>query len=157
MSKPKINPWLYPGEPSGYFSMIPPDFYEAPQVQALKPAARDFYIFLNVYRNTEQQRACLHETLTEYNTIFNLGMTEQDLNDEARPQKNTRYNKGYFVMPCKHLEEHGYKRNYVTKLKKELIEKGFIKIAYGKKGRYSAWNQNTTVYQFINDWKHRKD
>ena len=152
----KIDKWLYPDEISGRFLMLPPELYEAPQWQHLTPAARDLYIFLNTYRQTEQQRACLHEALTEYNRIFNLGMTEFDINNEARPQKGSKFNKGYFVAPEKHLTAAGYKKNYVTKLKKQLIENGFIRIAYGGKGKYNAWNQNTTVYQFISEWKRRE-
>ncbi len=149
----KLKHWLYSDEPTGKFGMIPPEFYEQPQVQALTPAARDFYIFLNIYRNTEEQRACLHEALTEYNRIFNIGWNEQDINEQARPNARTKYDMGYFVAPQKHLEARGYKRNYVTKLKKQLTAAGFIKTEYGKKGRYGAWNENVTVYRFIGDWK----
>lgn len=149
----KMKHWLYTGDVSGTFGMIPTDIYEYPQVQALKPAARDFYIFLNIYRNTEEQRACLYNALTEYNRILNLGWNDQDITEQARPNKRTVYDNGYFVAPMKHLEARGYKKNYVTKLKKELIEAGFIKVVYGGKGRYGGWNENTTVYQFIGDWK----
>ena len=153
----KIHKWLCPGEVSGRFLMLPPDIYENANFQALKPAARDFYIFLNAYRETEPQRACLHEALTEYNRLEDLGLTEFDINEEARPGKHTKYNQGYFVAPLKHLEKHGYKKSYVTKLKKELIEKGFIRIAYGGKGRYCGWNQNATIYQFVNTWQQAKE
>lgn len=154
-SKTKIHAWLCAGEVSGRFLMLPPDIYENPQFQALKPAARDFYIFLNAYRETEQQRACLQQALTEYNRILDLGLTEFDIANESRPNKKTKYIKGYFVAPLKHLEQHGYKKGYVTKLKKELEEKGFIKAVYGKKGRYSGWNQNVTIYQFTTGWQVR--
>ena len=153
MTKNKIHGWLCPGEVSGRFLMLPPELFEAPQFQLLTPAAARLYIFLNVYRETEPQRACLHEALTEYNRIYDLGLTDFDINEQARPGKSSKFNKGYFVAPLKHLEAHGFKKNYVTKLKKELIAKGFIRIAYGGKGRFNGWNQNTTVYQFISDWQ----
>ena len=157
MSKTKIHGWLCPGEVSGRFLMLPPDIYESPQFQALKPAARDFYIFLNAYRETEPQRACLQKVLTEYNRILDLGLSDFEINEEARPGKHTKYNKGYFVAPLKHLEKHGYKKGYITKLKKELIDKGFIKVVYGGKGRFNGWNQNATVYQFIGNWQRSED
>lgn len=153
----KIHNWLCPGEVSGRFLMLPPDIYENKNFQALKPAARDFYIFLNAYRETEPQRACLHEALTQYNRLYDLGLSDFDIQNEARPGKGSKFNKGYFVAPLKHLVKHGYKRGYITKLKQELIAKGFIRIAYGGKGRYNAWNENVTIYQFISDWQQAKE
>ena len=108
--------------------MLPPELFYNPQYQALTPAAGRFYIFLNVYRESEEQRACLFEALTEYNRLYDLGLSDFDIQNEARPTKGSKYNQGYFVAPMKHLEAAGFKKNYVTKLKKELIDKGFIKI-----------------------------
>ena len=156
-SKSRIHGWLCPGETSGRFLMLPPELFYNPQYQALTPAAGRFYIFLNVYRESEEQRACLFEALTEYNRIYDLGLSDFDIQNEARPTKGSKYNQGFFVAPMKHLEAAGFKKNYVTKLKKELIDTGFIKIAYGKKGRFNGWNQNTTVYQFIKDWQQAND
>ena len=53
----------------------------------------------------------------------------------------------------KQLEAYGYKANYAAKLKRELIDNGFIKVKYGGKGKFNGWNENVTVYQFVSDWK----
>lgn len=157
-SNTKIHKWLHDNEISGRFLMLPPELFEYKEVQALSYAAAYFYIVLNAHKETEIQRACLYNALHEYNTILDLGMSEQDILDEARPGKRTKYSKGYFVAPAKQLyEQYGFKKNYVTKLKKELIEKGFIRIAYGGKGKYNGWNENVTVYQFTNKWKKEEE
>ncbi len=153
MSKSKIHGWLCPGEVSGRFLMLPIEVYEAPQFQSLTPAARDFYIFLNVYRESEEQRACLYEALTEYNRLYDLGLSDFDIQNEARPGKGSKFNSGYFVAPMKHLEKHGYKKDYVKRLKRQLIDQGFIKIAYGGKGKYCGFHGNVTIYQFITKWQ----
>ena len=155
-STPKIHKWLYSDELSGKFLMLPPDLFEEPAYQELSHAARLFYIVLCVHKETEIQRACLFKALTEYNTILGLGLTDNDILDEATPNKRTKFTSGYFVAPIKHLEAYGYKKNYVTKLKKELIDKGFIKVKYGQKGKYNGWNENVTVYQFSNEWKTKR-
>lgn len=149
----KIHKWLYADELSGKFLMLPPELFEETAFQKLSHAARQFYIVLCVHKETEIQRSCLYNALQEYNQIFDLGMTEQDILNEAKPNKRTKYTSGYFVAPVKHLSAYGYKANYVTKLKAELIDNGFIRIKWGKKGKYNAWNENTTVYQFSNAWK----
>jgi hypothetical protein len=98
----------------------------------------------------------LYAALKEYNTILGLGLTDDDILDEATPNKRTKYTSGYFVAPIKQLAAYGYKPNYVTKLKKELIEKGFISIKYGQKGKFNAWNENVTIYQFSDKWKTKR-
>jgi hypothetical protein len=81
-------------------------------------------------------------------------MNDFDIMTEAKPDAKTGdYSHGYFVATEKQLVQYGYKKKYISKLKSELIEKGFIKVVYGGKGRYSAWNKNVTVYQFIDAWK----
>ena len=153
MSDTKIHKWLYSDRVSGKFLMLPPELFEEEAYQELSHAARQLYIVLCVHKETEIQRACLYKALQDYNGIYDLGLTEQDILNEAKPNKKTRYSNGYFVFPEKHFEAYGYKKSYVTKLKKELIEKGFIKVKYGQKGKYNGWNENVTVYQFSNGWK----
>ena len=148
-----IHGWLYDEEVSGKFLMLPPELFEYPAFQNLSHAARTFYILLNTHKETEMQRACLYEALKTYNQIFDLHMSENDLLDEATPNKRTKYTSGYFVIPQKHLAMYGYKPAYASKLKKELIEAGFIRVKFGKKLKHNAWNENVTVYQFIDDWK----
>ena len=149
----KIHKWLCPGGVSGRFLMLPPELYQSEAWQRLTPAARDFYIFLNVYRETEQQRAALFETLTAYNRVLDLGLSDFDINEEARPGKHTKYNQGYFVCPIKHLEEYGYKKDTVKGLKKQLIDNGFMKVKYSGIGRVQGFQNNITVYQFISTWQ----
>ena len=152
-SNSKIHPWLYDDTLSGRFCMIPPELYESKAFQSLTPAARDFYVMLNVHKETEIQRSSLKAALIEYNEILGLGWTTFDIECEATPNKKTKYSRGYFVIPQKHFEQYGYKKNYVTKLKRQLIEAGFIKKVFGGKGKYGGWNYNETVYQFSNEWK----
>lgn len=154
-STPKIHKWLYSDELSGKFLMLPPELFEEAAFQKLSHAARLFYIVLCVHKETEIQRRCLYNALRDYNEIYELGLNEEDILNEATPNKRTKYTSGYFVAPIKQLAAYGYKPNYITKLKKELIDKGFIKVKYGQKGKYNAWNENVTVYQFTNDWKKR--
>lgn len=149
----KIHPWLYSDVSVGKFLMLPPELLEEPAYQKLSQAARYFYIVLNVHRETEIQRKCLYNTLHDYNRILDLGMTDFDIENEATPRKHSKNIKGYFVAPLKHLEMYGYKKSYVTKLKKELIDNGFIRVVYGGKGKRNGWNENVTVYQFIRDWQ----
>ena len=148
-----IPKWLYDQEVSGKFLMLPPELYEEPAFQKLSHAARNFYILLNLHKQTEIQRGCLLQALKDYNQIFDLKLTDGDLLDEATPNKRTKRTHGYFVMPQKHLKMYGYSAQYANKLKKELIEAGFIRVAYGGKGKYSSWSENVTVYQFTDTWK----
>lgn len=156
--KTKIHRWLYSDEVSENFLMLPPDLFEEPAFQDLSHAARLFYIVLCVHKETQIQRSCLYLALKEYNEIYDLGLTEKDLSDEAKPNKHTKesYTHNYFVAPVKQLAAYGYKKNYVTKLKKELIDKGFIQVKYGQKGKYNGWNENVTVYQFSDKWKAKR-
>lgn len=148
----KIHPWLAP-EMTGKFSMIPPELGVHPAFNRLTLAAQLLYIKLNMYKETEQQRRNLYKALKDYNTLYDLGMTDFDIEAEATPRKHTKYSSGYFVFPEKVHEEWGFTTSYVSKLKKQLIDNGFIRVVYGGKGRYNGWNTNETVYQFIDKWQ----
>ena len=152
----KIHKWLYEGDTPSRFLMLPPELYQAPQWQALKPAAREFYIFLNTYRETEQQRACLFQVLTAYNKAQGLGLSDFDIENESRPKRGSKYINGYFVCPIEHLKEYGYKPDYVKKLKKQLMTAGFIERKYYGIGRELGFKNNITVYQFVSTWKKGK-
>ena len=138
---------------SGRFLMLTPELLESKEFQKLSYAARSLYITLCVHKETEIQRLCLKKALEEYNEILNLGWSDTQILEESYPNKRTKYTHNYFVCPAKHLEDYGYKKNYATKLKQELINHGFIKAPFCNKGRYAGWNKNVTVYQFCNDWK----
>lgn len=155
-NNPSIRKWLYACEAdeiSGKFTMIPPELYEAEKVQALSPQARDFYVFLNVYRSTEQQQACLYRILTEYNKVQGLGMSDLDIQNEAILSKNCKCNQGLFVAPKSYIEKYGYTDSKAKRYKRELIAKGFIKRKYYGLGYIQGYENNITVYQFTNDWK----
>lgn len=139
---------------SGKFSMVTPELLEHDGFQNLSYGAQMFYIVLLTHKETDQQRSCLFATLKEYNEILNLGMTDVDIRTEATPNaRSGNYSHGYFVAPSKQLEQYGYTRANITRLKNELIEKGFIRAAFGGKGKYNGWNKNVTIYQFIDTWK----
>lgn len=156
-SKTKIHKYLYNTDLSGKFLMLPPEIFEEKAFQELSYGARQFYILLCVHKETDIQRACLYKALQEYNEVCGLGLAEIDLKNEAMPSKRTKITSNYFVAPLKQLEVYGYKKSYITKLKKELIDKGFIRVVYAQKGRYSGWEKNVTVYQFSNKWKQKTD
>ena len=156
----KIHKYLYNDNGillSGKFLMLPPEILEEKAFQELSHGARLFYIVLCVHKETEVQRACLYKALQEYNEVCGLGLADIDIKNEATPNKHTKITHNYFVAPLKQLEAYGYKASYITKLKKELIEHGFIKVVYAKKGKYSGWENNVTVYQFSNEWKKEKN
>ena len=158
-NKPRFHKWLCPIEPknmSGVFSMIPPEIFRTEEVKNLSPAGRAFYICLNIHKETLEQQHLLYTVLTEYNNLFGLGLSEIDIFYEAYPfrAKKDNLSHGYFVIPDKHLKQYGYSPQYASKLKKELIKKGFIRIKYGGKGKCSVWSKNVTIYQFIDKWKH---
>lgn len=156
MSKRKANTELEffcPGDCSGKFFMLPPELVQSPQFCELSCAAQVFYLRLCAHKQTEIQRQCLYAALTEYNKLLDLELSDFDIQNEATPNKHTKYTSHYFVAPVKQMELYGYKANYVTKLKKELIDKGFIEVVFGGKGRFNGWNENVTIYKFSGKWK----
>lgn len=153
----RIHKYLYEDTTADRFLMLPPELFESPAFQELSHAGRLFYILLATHKETWAQQTLLQKVLADYNQILNLGMTKEDIENEALPNKKARGRHDYFVAPSQYIaDNYGYSMSYITKLKKELMDKGFIKAVYGQKGKYNGWNQNETVYQFISDWK-RKD
>lgn len=151
--KPNIPPYLYESEFCGNFAMIPPDLYEAQAFQELSHAARNFYVLLAVNATSQAQKQCLYQTLKAYNDILQLGMSEEDVKYATWGNKRQHTFSTLFVIPAKQLEVYGYTPQYANKLKHELINHGFIKVAYSGKGRATGWSQNVTIYQFSGAWK----
>ncbi len=151
--KPHIAPFLYENECSDNFAMIPPDLFESSKFQALSNAARTFYLLLVVHQSSQMQRSCLHETLLTYNDLLQWNKNKEDINLLVWGNKRTHTFSDLFVIPSKQLKVYGYSDSYATKLKKELLQAGFIKEYCGGKGRYTAWSKNVTIYQFSNKWK----
>ncbi|SEM67432.1 hypothetical protein SAMN04487770_1633 [Butyrivibrio sp. ob235] len=153
----KIKHYLYSDCLPEKFLMLPPELLTDPTFQSLSYAGRYFYILLATNRETEEQRNELYKTLKEYNQLLDLGMSDEDINDQSRINKRTVQDKGYFVFSETFYKPYGLKASYVTKLKKELIEKGFIEVAYGGKGKHTAWDKNVTIYRFSSKWKRKDD
>ena len=151
-----IHSWVDPanGDRTPYLQ-LPCDFLKEPAFTDLPFAARLFYITLCVHKESIEQQACLEQSLKSYNEIFDLNMTDQDIKCEARPHKRiSKFVDGrMFVIPEKQLKEYGYSTQYACKLKKILIEKGFIEEVYAHKGKYDGWSKNVTIYRFSDKWK----
>lgn len=147
-------------EISGKFLMLPPELFEEKAFQSLTHAARTFYIVCAVHKESDVQRSCLKKALEDYNTLHGYGWTKNDILGMAMPNKRTKpfsrdkkCSRNYFCIPQKHLKCYGYRPAYTTKLKNELMQKGFIRIAFGGKGKWNGWNENVTVYEFSTAWK----
>ena len=153
----KIHPWAGGEVSAGWFAMIAPELAMEPKFRKLSHAARAFYLTLVMHRETEIQQKTLYTTLTQYNTILGLGMTDFDIKNECFPSRKSKYTRGLFVAPQAHLELYGYGKNYVSMLKKELIEAGFIRLVYGGKGRFCGFSKNCSVYAFCNDWMNEEN
>lgn len=151
----KIKDYLYSEHVSEKFLMLPPDLLTDPTFQELTFAERYFYITIAVHRETNEQRYVLEKTLKEYRPIVEelSKLSDDDIKDQAYINKHTKHDLKYFVMPESQLKQYGFTKSYVTKIKKGLIEKGFIRIVCGGKGKYTAWKNNITLYQFCNIWK----
>ena len=78
-------------------------------------------------------------------------MTDFDIANEVNPKG--KYHRGYFVFPEGHALEYGFKASYAKQLKAKLIEKGFIRIVAGGKGKKTGYQKNSTLYAFCNEWK----
>ena len=151
--KAKIPPYLYKDEVSRNFAMIPPDLLEAEEFQALGHAARLFYITICVHVATEEQRSCCYQTLMAYRDILKLDMSDEDVKYATWGNRRTSTFSRLFVFPESHMKAYGYTSQYANKLKKELIEHGFIRVKYAGKGKHTGWSKNVTVYEFSDEWK----
>lgn len=162
--KPKIAPYLLCGEEaSGTFTMIPPDLFESERFQQLTYGAQLFYILIAVHSNTRIQKECLHEALTEYRDLgiavienkksdrYGKPLTDEDINFQTWGDIKHGTFSRLFVFPAKHLAMYGYTPQQASALKKQLIEKEFIAVKYGGKGKHSAWDRNVTIYRFCYD------
>lgn len=159
MTKVKINAWARPVENAdlcGNFLMLPPELLQDDTFNSLKPAAKMFYISIMTYRETVQGRATLLDVLRDYCRIGGVSeletLTDFDIENEANPKG--KYQKGYFVFPEAHIKEYGFKPSYAKQLKEILIDKGFIRIVAGGKGKKTGYQKNATLYAFDNRWKH---
>lgn len=159
MSKknPKYDEWLYcHPDCENAFAMVTADLLESKQFMSLSYAARFFYIILAAHKKTTSQRQCLYMTLKDYHRIQNDGKSDLDIQFEAGTLKRQKKDSPFFVIPEKQLREYGLTGSYATKLKNELIEKGFISEVFFTKDKngYSNYNSKTpTLYRFSSKWK----
>lgn len=163
MKKKQIAPYLYNDDAFCNFAMVTSNLFASKQFQELSHAARAFYLMCATHKQTSEQSACLYNALKEYYTLLGEEKTDYDLRLMAGQEKRAKIKSTYFVIPQSQLEQYGYKPSYASKLKKELIEKKFIKVFANEKkhstsGRYTQgsnrdFSKQVTIYQFISDWK----
>jgi hypothetical protein len=160
MSKKKkaIPSYLYYKDAFSNFSRITSDLLQSEPFQNLSHAARAFYIVLVTHKNTALQRECLFNSLKDYHKLTGNEVTDFDLSVEAGTYSRQKYDSPYFVIPEKQLKEYGYSSQYANKLKKELINNGFIEIfANAKSINNDSYcrcsSKRVTIYKFVNYWK----
>lgn len=153
----KLDSWLYCNtEYENAFAMVTADLLESDAYKSLSHAAQAFYIVLVTHKKTGLQRKTLFNTLKDYHNLTGEPIDDFDISCEAGTYAKLKKDSPYFVIPEKQLKAYGYSSQYASKLKKELIAKGFIKIyAFDKgTGGYShAFSKKPTVYKFIDEWK----
>lgn len=162
--KTKLEPYLYNDDAYSKFAMVSNDLFMAWQFQELSHAAKVFYLVCATHKHTEEQRQCLYKSLEEYYKLKGEEMSEYDLKLYAGQVKKAKLQSMYFVIPQSHLEQYGYSPQYANKLKKELIDGGFIRV-YANEKKHSKGNlqganrdfsKRVTIYEFVTDWKKRK-
>lgn len=132
--------------------MINWTLYSRPEIKALKPAARDFYIHILAYAHSKNHKMCLHQTLKDYYSLMGIEYTDADLNYDVWGIKRKDKFPTLFVIPAKHMEEcYGFSPQYVSKLVRELIDAKVIRVKYhDKKGKanHGCFSRIPTVYEF---------
>lgn len=153
--KKHIQSYLYYQDEDSNFAMITSDLLSCSAFINLSHAARLFYIELCVYKNTVEQSQKLYVTLKDYYSALGIEKPEIDLKTEAG--QNPKIQSKKFVAPEKaFIKDYGYTKAYITKLKKTLIDEGFIKVYANGKGVGCAnpdYSTRYTIYEFVNDWK----
>lgn len=130
---------------------IPIDLLESEQYKKLNHRTKAFLILLYVRLADGQQRNCLYGSLKDYNSIFNLGMTDDDISRESYKPKGQK-NAGLFTASEKHMKAYGYNKNARGECIRELTRAGFIETVWNEKGARSGWDTNQTVYRFTDKW-----
>ena len=160
MSKKKkqLPSYVYHDDAFSNFSMVTSNLLQSAPFQNLSHAARAFYIVLVTHKNTALQRECLYNALKDYHKLTGKDVSDFDLAIEAGTHCKQKYDSPLVVIPEKQLKEYGYTAQYANKLKKELIEKGFIEIfangkSISKESYCSCSSKRPTIYKFVNTWK----
>jgi len=149
----QIPRYLYYDDPWANFSMVTDNLLRAKQFQELSAAAKNFYVICCTHKKTAQQSQCLYMALKEYYQTIGEEKPDIEISYEAGTCKKSYRESDKFVIPQSHLAEYGISPQYASKLKKELIAKGFIRIFANGKHKHNAYDKRVTIYEFINDWK----
>ena len=131
------------------------DLLKAPQIANLNYRAVFMLLVLYTRQSDREQQNCLYNALTEYNEIYSLGMTKEDIRKEAyhATDRNTKYCAGLFTATDKQLLQYGFcDSSAISKCLKELEQNGFITTIWNGKGKYSAWDKNVKIYAFSSKW-----
>lgn len=156
MSKDKRPPFTYELDSDSTFGMISNDLLRAKPFQELSRTAQIFYIMCVTHKSDPAQSKTLYTAL-EYYYAGIEGMTKEDVKVDSGQNRKTINSTTKFVFPEDQLEEYGFSAQAGNKYKKELIEKGFIKIAHQDKAHIlqGSWIRMPTVYEFVSDWKRK--
>lgn len=163
--KKEVPDYLYANDPFSNFAMVTSNLFTSWQFQELTHAAKNFYLICCVHKQTAEQAQCLYKALEEYYLSIGEEKSGFDLSLEAGTQPRAKKKSTKFVIPQSHLLQYGFKPTYATKLKNELIEKGFIKVfanekkhaGRGVQGANRDFSKRVTIYEFTNDWKKREE
>ena len=150
-----LTSWQYHNDPDSIWAKVSIDLLLSDQFQDLSMAARSFYLTLVVHKNSFDQSQCLFNALKEHFKLIGKSITDEELKHLCGDYSKSRKYSDLFVMPAVQIERYGYSLSYITKLKKELEDKGFIKVFANEKKRGKV-DKVVTIYQFVNDWKTRK-
>lgn len=156
-----IPPFLYQNTPSEKFCPMSTDIDENKTFQKLTFGAKYLYktICASVFSDYER-KACKA-------VILNYAELGYLCNDDGTPfsdgdiiekiggklGKNHTLHTKWFICPDAFTKKWGLPASTACKLKKELIEKGFIEVVCEGKGRYCGYTKNATIYKFSDKWK----
>lgn len=155
---PKNQPlasWECDQNTSSKWSKISIDLMTSPAFTKLTMAARLFYIAILVNKHDTNQSQCLYNALRDYYNMIGEDVTDEDLKYLCGDYDHCRKTSTKFVFPEKQFEAYGFKAPYVSKIKKELIAAGFIKVFANKKAKGRV-DLNVTIYELSDAWKRRK-
>ena len=147
--------WQYHNDPNSIWAKVSTDLLLSEQFQDLSLATRSFYMTLIVHKNSYDQSQCLFNALKSHFELIGKPITDEELKYLCGDYSKSRRFSNLFVMPATQIERYGYSLSYITKLKKELEDKGFIKV-YANEKKRGKIDTAVTIYQFTNNWKTRK-
>lgn len=161
--KQSIPPFLCPEEHSEKFVMFPPDLFENEAYNELTYQARQLYLVMAMNTTTQEEQRVCRAVLDWY---IQIGVIE-DMTEDAKVIKTggmyqgIYHNAEWFIFRQVDAERKGFPtRSRTDAYKKELCEKGFIKVICQGKGRMSSgkdgtkkFSKNATLYAFSNKWK----